>query len=155
MKGKAAIFVVLVAAIALGATWVVGHFTILGRIQQVELDLSQLSAQRDGRPPDEASVRALIERLAGQQELALVEDSLAISVEPVSESNLEEVPTYAREAKKIADTMAAPQHGESKYETHMLLVKIHALLEGRKFFVSEQRPITRAMVVAGGASENP
>src|SRR5689334_12805907 len=115
MKERAVIFVVLVAAVALGITWAVGHFSVLGRIQAVEQDLSEVGAQRDGRPPDQASVRALIERMARDRELSLVEDSLEVSIEPVTESNLQEVPTYAREAKKIADTLAAPQHGETKY----------------------------------------
>src|SRR5262245_46173465 len=155
MKGGAAIFVVLVAAVGLGVTWLAGHFTVLGRIQEVEQDLSQIGAQRDGRPPDQASVRALIERLAERQELSLVEDSLEVSVEPVNESNLAEVPTYARKAKEIADTLAAPQHGETKYETHMLLVKVSALLEGKKYFVTERRAVRRALVVGGPASDNP
>ncbi|HJZ87666.1 MAG TPA: hypothetical protein VKN99_20970 [Polyangia bacterium] len=150
MKERAAVLIAIVALLAAAGMWVVGHFGLAHRIQQVELDLTQVSSQRDGRPPDEASVRELVERLAGEQDLTLVEGSLEVSVEPVTEANLDQVPRYAREAKKVADSLAAPQHGESKYETRMLLVKVRAELEGKKYFVKLRRPITRNLVVGGG-----
>jgi len=152
MKEKAAVVVGIVAALAAAGMWVVGHFDLLHRVQQVEQDLSQVSAQRDGRPPDEASVRELVERLASEQALTLVEGTLEVAVEPVTEANLDQVPRYAREAKKVADSLAAPQHGERKFETRMLLVKVRAELEGKKYFVKLRRPITRSLVVGGGGS---
>jgi hypothetical protein len=149
---KALALLGLVGALLASGMWVVGRETVLSRIHDAEGELGQLSVQRNGNLPDEPYVRSYLERVASERDLRIVDGSLEVSVEPLTDDNVNTAPLPAREARKIAQQLgAAPaQGGGPKFTTRMSLVKVSVELVGRKYFVEQRRNISRTLVFGGG-----
>jgi hypothetical protein len=146
---RAAIMLGVVAAVGAAGLWFYGYEDTLARIKEVESGIDQLSARRDGTMPTDETVRELVDRLGAAQSVELIDGSLEVSKEPVSDANVDELPPTARKAREAALALNRSPGGETKYETAMTLFKVRAQLVAKKFFVRTERPIARTLVLAG------